>query len=266
MRAPAPTAAEARPFIIGELVNSFRSRDPRALFSAADLLARQGVYLEPELSAQLEKQTGCEDACWAQILSSLLLALPGPPLSLMALQNREPQDYWSQSQDALRLAQYALSELPGRAAAETLVWQSLLGNTARLTDVPRAARWSRADNFVLRATLRYLVRYRNDAAFVEAVKMALREDRPGSSVVAGALLEKGQEDCLPEALARAMKVLRRPADGESDLSAALLAVLRFGDRQQRNELAFIAAGFKKVNPDYADFLRGHTTSEGWWER
>jgi hypothetical protein len=266
MRESMPAGADSRAFIIRELVNSFHGDDPRALFAAASLLASQGPYLEPELSAQLARQQGCGDACWAQILSSLLLALPGQPLSLVALQTREPQQYWTQFQDAFRLAQHALTELPGRAAAETLVWQSLLANLSGLVDEPQPSLWFYSRSFALRAAVRYLVRYRDDPAFIEAVKMALRQDRPGSSALAGVLLEKGQEDFLPEALARAMQVLRRPASDESDLSAALLAVLRFGDGRQRNELASIAAGFKKTNPEYADFLRGHTTSAGWWER
>ena len=57
--------------------------------------------------------------------------------------------------------------------------------------------------------------------FLEPVKAALREDRAGSSYLASILMSEGQRACLPEALGRAMKVIRCPEANGDDVSSAI---------------------------------------------
>lgn len=243
MEEPAPAASDSRSFVIRELVNSFRRGDPFAVFTAASLVATQTDYLEPEFTAHLQRSIGSNNARWAQVLGNLLLSYP-----------RRPLPDWPDFK-GFPLAQLALSRLPGTAAAETLVWQTLVADLPGFADEPYHPLFSYNSSFALHAAERYLSRYGNDSRFIEAVKAALREDRPGSSALAAVLIEEGQTVCLPEALVRAMKVVRRPAADGDDVMAAIRLLLRDGTEDQRGQLAALAGEFKSTNPDYAAFLQ-----------
>ena len=241
MAEPPLSGTGSRLFIVRELVNSFRQGSALDLFAVSLLLTSEGYYPEPDLPDQLAKQIPVDDARWARILSSLLLAFPGRPLTLASLQAGEPQQYRTQLQSSFHLAQLALGHLPGRAAAQAMVWQTLLADLPALTD-------SSAHGSALRLAARYLTLYQDDLVFIPALKAALNQDRPGSSAVALALVDKGQKDCLPEALTRASRVLRHPSADQLDLDAALLLVRRYGSGAERSELRATAMAFKKTIP------------------
>jgi hypothetical protein len=66
------------------------------------------------------------------------------------------------------------------------------------------------------------------------------------------LLAGGQKACLPDALARAIKVISRPT--ASDVFSAIMLVLTEGSVEQRRQYVAVAQKFKNTNPDYAAFL------------
>lgn len=244
-------ARDGRSFIIQELVNSFRHGEPLAVFAAASLEATQADYLEPDLTAQLQRSIGGNAVRWAQVLSGMILSYVGRSLTF--------EDVRAGNVDRHRfkgfpLAQLALSQLPV-ATAETLVWQSLVADLSGFADEPYHPLFAYSPSFALHPAVAYLSRYRSDAMFLEAVKTALRDDRPGSSFLAVRLIDEGQRGCLYEALDRALKVIRRShADGD-DLFASIRLVLGYGSEEQRRQLESLAVGFKSTNPDYAAFLQ-----------
>lgn len=275
MAEPALVTNDPRAFIIREAVNSFSHGDPIAIFIAASLVARQAGYLEPELTTQLRSSIGSDSARWAQVLGNLLLnsqnvrltvadvragktkpdekaAELAPLTEKEAKRARLQAEVWARGPNfkILPLAQLALSNLPDAAHAETQVWRALLADVPGFADEPRYPLYSSPE--ALGYARSYLARYRDDPAFVDAVRTALREDRSGSSAIAGDLIREGQKACLPEALDRAMKVIRRPT--ASDVFSAIMLVLTEGSDEQRRQYVAVAQEFKNTNPDYAAFL------------
>jgi hypothetical protein len=148
-----------------------------------------------------------------------------------------------------------LSHLPGAAAIETLIWQALIVGISGFADEPYRSLFSYDSSYPLRSAVTYMAPYGDNLGFVEMVKAALREDRAGSSAIAGALIRDGHTACLPEALDRAMKVIGRPAANESDVFSAVMLVLEEGSDAQRRQYAMLISQFKSRNPDYAAFLQ-----------
>ncbi len=60
--------------------------------------------------------------------------------------------------------------------------------------------------------------------------------------------------CLPDALDRALKVIRRPESSGDDVLAAILLLLKHGTPSQRRQYAAAAGEPKQMYPDYAAFL------------
>jgi hypothetical protein len=235
-------------------VNSFRRGSPIALFTAAELVSTQADYLEPELSVQLLKSIGSDHARWAQILGNMLLTYPDRPLMLAEVQAGKTEldrPYFK----GFPLAQLALNHLSDANSAETLVWQSLLADIAGFTDEPYHPLFAYNSSFVLHSAAAYLCHYRNNSAFLKMVKTALREDLPGSCYLAARLIDEGQKAYLPEAVNRAMEVIRRPAADGDDVSSAIYLVLRYGRDDEHRQIAALAIQFKSTNPDYATFLQ-----------
>ncbi len=253
MRVPGETAQDGRTFIIRELVNSFHHGAPLAAYSAAALVAAQGDHLEPDLTTQLQRSIGGQAAPWARVLASMVLSYPGQPSTLAGVRAGNMETDLRRFH-GFPLAQTALRHLPA-ATAETLVWQSLMSDLSSLADEPYHPLFSYSSSFPLHSAVAYLARHSDNAVLVDAVKAALREDRAGSSFLAARLIDKGQKDCLLDALDRAMKVVRRPAANGDDLSASLRLVLEYGTEEQRRQLNSVAVGFKDANRDYAAFLQ-----------
>lgn len=244
-------AHDGRSFIVREIANSFRHGAPLAVFVAASLEATQADYLEPDLTAQLRRSIGGNAVRWAQVLSGMILSYPGRSLTLGDIRAGNVDRHRF---NGFPLAQLALSQLPA-ATAETLVWQSLVADLSGFTDEPYHPVFAYSPSLALHPAVAYLSRYRSDAMFLEAMKTALRDDRPGSSFLAARLIDEGQRGCLSEALDRALKVIRRShADGD-DLFASVRLVLSYGTEEQRRQLESLAVGFKSTNPDYAAFLQ-----------
>lgn len=275
MEEPALVTNDPRAFIIREIVNSLSLGDPIAIFTAASLVARQAGYLEPELTTQLQSSIGSDSARWAQVLGNLLLnsqnvsltvadvragkaeraektSEPAPLTEKAAKRARLQAEVWARGPNfkVLPLAQLALSNLPDAAHAETQVWQALLADVPAFADEPRYPLYSSPE--ALGYARSYLARYRDDPAFVDAVRTALREDRPGSLAIAGNMISEGQRACLPDALARAMKVISRPT--AFDVFPAIVLVLTEGSDEQRRQYVAVAQEFKNTNPDYSAFL------------
>jgi hypothetical protein len=252
MRAASRAARDSRLFIVREIVNSLSRGDPVARFEAARLVATQAGYLEPELTAQLQNSIGRDSARWAQVLANMLLSYPGRTLTLSDIRAGKTEPDWPDFK-GFPLAQLALNHL-STTNAEMLVWQSLIADLAGFTDEPYHPLFAYNGAIALHAAVAYLMNYRHNSTFLEAVRKALRQDVPGSSFLAARLIDEGQSACLREALNRAMKVVRRPAADGDDVSSAVGRVLRYGTNNERRQLAAFAAKFQKTNPDYSTFL------------
>ncbi len=250
----APIAHDSRSFITRELVNSFRSGNPVALFTASSLVARQAGYLEPELTTGLETSIGHDTGRWAQILGSMLLTYADRPLTIAEVEAGKT-DLDRPNLHGFPLAQLALTHLSGRETAESLVWLSLVADVPGFADEPYHPLFAYKYNVALQDAIAYLSRYKENPALIEATKSALRADRPGSCFLAARLIDEGQKACLPEALDRAMKVIDRPAADADDLGVALRLVLRYGTGAQLRRLAALSIEFRSTNPDYAGFLQ-----------
>jgi hypothetical protein len=254
MRASAAAPNDPRSFIIRELVNSFSRGDPIARFTAASLVAREDDYLEPDLTNQLQRSIGSDISRWAQVLGNLLLQYPNQGLTVSAVLDGNAEVDRAHFK-ALPLARLALSRIPGRALAETLVWRALLADVPGFADQPYHPLFAYDSSPALSASVNYLSRYAGGPEFLEGVKAALRQDRPGSSAVAAGLIDHGQKACLPEALDRAMKVIGRPAANGSDVFAAIMLILNEGSDDQRRQYLATASRVRSINPDYAAFLQ-----------
>jgi hypothetical protein len=254
MDEPALAENNSRSFIIREFVNSFRSHNAVARFTAASTFALQGDYLEPELSDRLKRSIGNNATGWAGILGSILLSYPSRLLTLDEVEAGRLQPPNPRFK-GLALAQLARSHLPERAVAERLIWRSLLADLPRLADEPYHPLFSYNSSYPLSSAVRYLLRYSSDPSFNRMVKAALRKDRPGSSALAASLITDGRKDCLPEALTRAMKVLYRPEADGSDVFGSIQLVLHYGNEEQRRRYARLVTDFKNINPDYVAFLQ-----------
>ena len=254
MGEPATQPGDSRSFIIRELVNSFRRGDPLAVFTAASLIATQARYLEPELTTRLQRAMGNNAIRWTQLLAGILLSHPGRSLTLAEARAGRAEPDWPRFQ-GFPLAQLALSHLPSTAIGETLVWQSVLAGVPSFADEPYHPLFSYNPSLALQAAQGYLSHYRGDPGFIQAVKAALRHDRPGSSSLAAILIDAGETACLPEALVRAEKVIHRPMANGDDVFAAIRLLLNYGTDRQRRQLAALAVAFKGTNPSYAAFLQ-----------
>lgn len=262
MRAPAPAAPNGRSFLIRELVNSFRGTDPIAKFMAASLVATQASYLEPELSTDVRNSLGGDRKRWAQLLASILVSYPGGnPLTLADVRAGTTNPPWARFQ-GFPLAQLALKHLP-ESAAESLVWRAIFAELPSLTDEPYHPLFAYNPSFALHRGVSYVSHYRDDPTFLKGVRTALRGDFAGSSYLASVLMSEGQMACLPEALRRATKVIRRPETNGDDVFSAIRLVLEHGTDDQRRELATVVGELKVMYPDYAAFLelkRSQTSS------
>jgi hypothetical protein len=58
------------------------------------------------------------------------------------------------------------------------------------------------------------------------------------------LIDEGHKACLPEALDRALKVIRRPTADGDDVVTSIRLVLDYGTEDQHRQLAALAAGFE----------------------
>ena len=252
MRPRAEAPDDPRSFVIREIVNSLQHGVPLAAYAAATLVATQADYLEPDLTSQLEQSIGDNAAHWARVLAYMVLAYPGGPLTLDNVRTGRLESN-STRFTGLPLAQLAIRHLTGKRA-ETLIWQSLMGDLAGLADEPYHPLFSYSSSFALHSAVAYLSRQANDTAFVDAVKTALRKDRPGSSFLAARLIDAGQKGCLSEALHRAIVLAGRPTADGDDLAASVRLVANYGSADQRRKLASVARGFSKSNPEYSAFL------------
>ncbi len=252
MGEPAVTGSDARSFIVRELVNSLSHGDPMARYSAASRVATEGDYLEPDLTSQLKSSLGNDTGGWARVLGGILLNYPHQPVSMsdvLAVRTGAEGKRFK----GIPLAQLALARLPSTAQADTLVWQGILADLPAFADEPNHPLFSYESSFAMRAAVRYLSRYHEDAGLLEKVKTALKEDSAGSSDIAGALIGQGQRELVPDALDRAMKVVRRPE--ASDVFPAIMLILEEGSDEQRRQFADVIGQFRSINPDYAAFLQ-----------
>jgi hypothetical protein len=255
MSEPALTDDDPRSFITREFVNSFRSGDPIARVTAASLVAWQGDYLEPKLSAQLKRSIGNNKAGWARVLASIIISYPSRVLTIDEIESGRLELSRRPRFKGLPLAQLARSRLPDRKVTERMVWRSLMADLSGFADEPYHLLFSYNYNLALHPAIQYLSRYRDDPSLIQMVKVALCKDRPGSSALAAILITKEQKACLPQALDRAMKVIRRPEANGDDVFSAIQLVLRYGTEDQRRQYASLTSELKSVNPDYAAFLQ-----------
>lgn len=189
MREPPLASPDGRLFLIRELVNSFHGHDPLAKVGAASRIAIEDAYLEPDLSTRIRHSLGENRTLWAELLGSILIAYPSGPLTLAEVRSGAAHVPWKRFQ-GFPLAQLALTHLPG-AASETLVWRALWSSLPGLADQPYHPLFSYNASSPLHAAANYLLRDRDNPVFLNAMKTALREDRPGSSYLASRLIAEG---------------------------------------------------------------------------
>ncbi len=260
MREPALAERDGRAFVIREFANSFRGGDPMTEFTAASIVATQASYLEPELGMRIRRSLGGDRRRWVRLLASILVSYPGGnPLTLAGVRAGTTDPSWAGFQ-GFPMAQLALSHVPSKSAG-VLVWRAVLEELPSLADEPYHPLFAYSSSFALREAVLYLSRHRDDPAFLKAVKAALRKDRPGSSYLASTLMSDGQMACLPEALGRAMKEIRRPEDSGDDVFTSILLVLEHGTVAQRRQFVSIAGELKATYPDYAAFLEFKRSQE-----
>ncbi len=83
-----------------------------------------------------------------------------------------------------------------------------------------------------------LIEYGDNPVTTETLRKALNDDVPGSSYIAWTLAHNGHKAVLPEALARALRVVdRSPAGDYTDLQGAAALLRDFGNDQQLRQLA-----------------------------
>ncbi len=208
--------ATARLFLLREIANSLgRGTQSEAVRTGGYLARQDGLPgdqgMAAELMTFLEPMIGADRQGWANVLTDLLAGkgIPRPTVADLFSNNIRPQ------QESMILARAALGKLGQSPATNALLIRTWIGNAP-------AEAWGAAGS---------LAEYATNPVTTETLRAALRNDVAGSAQIALSVARNGNRDILADALARALRVADRPAEGVSELQSAGMLLGEFGSEQ-----------------------------------
>jgi hypothetical protein len=241
-----PPPANARAFLFREIANSLSRGTPRDVSNIASYLAHQHDDLTGELMPLLESAIGEERQRWAEVAADLLAAqgIPRPATTDLISAKVERKD-WS-GRPSFFLAQAVLQKLKTSPEMDTLLIETWIANA------PLTA-WGSANS---------LLEYADHPVTTEALRRALQNDLAGSSYIAWTLARNGHQATLPEALARAIRVVDRPESDSTDLQGAAALLRDYGSDRELNQLAALVRKYQTADRKFYSVLWQYATEYG----
>jgi hypothetical protein len=235
-----------RAFILREIANNLSRGGPRDVSAVAGYLASQYEDLTGELMPLVATAVGDDQRRWAQVAASLLArqGIPRPSVSDLMSGRIDPKAW--PLRPSLLLAQAAFQKLKASPKTDTLLIQTWIA------DAPWHA-WGSANS---------LLEYADHPATTKGLRRALQNDLPGSSYITWVLAHTGHLATLPEALARALRVVDRPKGDLTDLQGAAALLRDFGNDQQLKKLAALIRKYQTSDRTFYSALWQYATEAG----
>jgi hypothetical protein len=205
----------------------------------------QADDLAGDLMPLLESAIGDDRQRWAEIAAALHAAQGIPGASVADLFANKPAALGPAGhfRGNLPLLQAALRKLQPSPATDELLIRQWIAN-APLNS------WGSANS---------LVEYADHPLTTAGVRQALRNDVRGSSYIAMALVNRGNKAILPDAVARAFRVVDDPGNFGPDLQGAAALLRDYGSDQDLARLAGIVRKYQTRNAKYYEILWQYAT-------
>jgi hypothetical protein len=234
--------ASGRAFVMREISNSLATGSPRDVDAAGSYLASQTGDLSPDLMPLLSAAIGEDRERWAEVATATFRADVTPRSGVVELMAGK-----TPARQAQLLARAALEQLKASPETDALLIRTWIANAPVNASSSANALIEFADNPVTAETLR----------------KALNDDVAGSSYIAWIQAQNGHKAVVPEALARALRVVdRTPAANYNDLQGAAALLREFGNDQQLRQLAGIVAKYQVRDRGYYSILWQYATEAG----
>jgi hypothetical protein len=231
--------ASGRAFVMREIANSLATGTPRDIATVGSYLTHQFDDLSPDLMPLLSAAMGDDREHWARVATGLLSAECIPRSGVAELMGEKAPMRPSQL-----LERAALQQLKASPETDALLIHTLL------TNAPLNA-WGSANS---------LIEFGDNPFTTETLRKALNDDVAGSSYIAWTLAHTGHKAVLPEALARALRVVdRSPAGDYTDMQGAAALLRDFGNDQQLRQLAGVVAKYQIRDHEYYSTLWQYAT-------
>lgn len=244
---PAPPPS-ARAFLIREFANTLSRGTPGEIVALSSYLSRQGEDLSGELMPLLDPAIGNNRQQWAEVAANLHAARGIPRPTVAELFSEEPEilHKLAPMQGNLKLIEAALRKLQSSPATDELLIRTWIA------DAPLNA-WGAANS---------LIEFSDNAVTSEGLRQALRNDLTGSSYIAMVLANHGNSTILPDAVARAFRVLDDPTGhgpNFTDVQGAAALLRDHGSDQELARLAAIVQKYQTLDPKYYATLWQYAT-------
>jgi hypothetical protein len=235
--------ASGRAYVMREIVNGFANGTPRDIDAVSHYLGGQVDDPALDLMPLLSMAIGDDRGRWAEVAAAMVSAQGGPRLGVAELM-ADKTDQAPRTRGTLLLARAALQQLKASPETDALLIQTWIANA------PVNA-WGAANS---------LIEFGDNPVTAETLRKALNDGVVGSSYIAWIQAQNGHKAVLPEALARALRVVdRAPAADYTDLQGAAALLRDFGNDQQLRQLAAVVAKYQSRDHDYYSNLWQYAT-------
>ena len=240
--------ASGRAFLVREFANTLSRGTPGEIAALGSYLSRKREDLSGELMPLLEPVIGDNRQQWAEVAASLHAArgIPRPTVAELFSAKPESPPKAAPLEGNLPLLQAVLRKLPPSPETDDLLIRTWIANA------PLNA-WGSANS---------LIEFADKPMTTEMLRQALRTDLRGSSYIAMVLANHGNKTILPDAVARAFRVVDDPtgAGGNFNEVQGAAALLRdHGSDQDLMRLAAIVQKYQALDPKYYSVLWQYAT-------
>jgi hypothetical protein len=242
-----PPPPNARVLIVREIANALSRGTPREVTAISHYLSGQREDLTGEIMTLLEPAIGQDRQRWAEVATNLLASqgIPRPSVADLLSSKAQPKDW--PGRGSLFLAGATLRKLNASPETDTLLIETWIG------EAPLNA-WGSANS---------LIQYASNPVTTETLREALQNDLSGSSYIAWTLVRNGDRAVLPQALARALAVVDRPAgDDFTDLQGAAALLRDYGSDHDLEQLAGLVRKYQIRDEKFYRVLWQYATEDG----
>ena len=227
---PTPSPS-GRAFLIREFANTLGRGTPSEIAGLSGYLSSEGEDLSGDLMPLVEAVAGDNRQRWAEIAAGLdaAMGIPRPAMADLFSAKSAVAGPAGPYRGLLPILQEALRKLRPSPETDELLIRCWIANA------PFNA-WGSAGS---------LVEYAENPVTTEGMRQALRNDVRGSSYIAMALVNRGNRAILPDAVARAFRVVDAPAGFGTDFNEVQGAAALLRDYGSDQDLARLAAIVRK---------------------
>ncbi len=245
---PAPPPPSARAFLLREFANTLSRGMPGEVAALSSYFSRKWEDLSEELMPLLEAMIHDNRQQWAEIAASLHAArgIPRPTVAVLFSERPETSSQAGPLRGNLPLLQAALRKLRPSPETDDLLIRTWIANA------PFNA-WGSANS---------LIEYADNPVTTATLQQALRNDLRGSSYIAMVLANHGNHTILPDAVARAFRVIDDPTGlgaGFNDVQGSAALLRDHGSDQDLTRLAAIVRKYQTLDPKYYGVLWQYAT-------